>query len=74
VKAVTLSIVYPEDDMQLIEDLKRLSSMIPDIPLLFGGRAVVSYQKVLETINGRIGYNLSDFRNQLDEIRKPLTN
>lgn len=74
VKAVTLSIVYPEDDMQLIEDLKRLKSMIPDIPLLFGGRAVVSYQKVLKTINARIGYNLNDFRNHLDEIRKPLTN
>jgi methanogenic corrinoid protein MtbC1 len=69
-KAVTLSLVYPEDDVQLMEDLKKLRKIMPKIPLLIGGRAAISYRSVLESINAKIGYNLNDFRNNLDEIRR----
>lgn len=73
-KAVTLSIVYPEDDLNLVEDLKRLTTMMPDIPLLLGGRAVAAYHSALESLDAKIGYNLNDYRNHLDEIRKPYSN
>ena len=74
VKAVILSLVYPEDDVQLMENLKRLRIMMPKIPLLIGGRAATSYYPVLESINAKVGHSLAEFRNKLDEIRKPISN
>jgi DNA-binding transcriptional MerR regulator/methylmalonyl-CoA mutase cobalamin-binding subunit len=74
VKAVTLSLVYPVDDVQLMKDLKRLRKIMPRIPILIGGRAAMSYHSVLESIDAKVGNSLIEFRDKLDEIRKPLSN
>ncbi len=74
VKAVTLSLVYPEDDVQLIEDIKRLRKIMPKIPLLIGGRAAISYKEALRSIDAKFGTTLAEFRSNLDDIRKPISN
>jgi methanogenic corrinoid protein MtbC1 len=73
-RAVALSLVYPEDDPHLEDELGRLREALPPYTaLLVGGRAMSSYRAALEKI-GAIGIeSLAQFGSALDDLRKPRT-
>jgi methylmalonyl-CoA mutase cobalamin-binding domain/chain len=71
VRAVALSIVYPEDDPELPGELETLRNYLePEIVILAGGRAAGSYADVLKRIGARRPGNLNDLYEELDRIRK----
>lgn len=50
-RAVILSIVFPADEPKTAADLKRLRlALPPGLPILVGGRAAVSYARVLDEV------------------------
>lgn len=72
VRAVALSIVYPEDDPHLPGELVRLRQLLPpEVVLLVGGRAARAYSESLDRIGAHLLENLRDFYQKLDDIRKP---
>jgi len=72
-RAVALSLVYPEDDPHLEEELTRLRELLgPDAALLVGGRAMPAYQAALEKLNALPIRDLDHLCATLDELRKPL--
>ena len=71
--AVALSLVYPEDDPQLSEDLVRLRELLPPkLPLLVGGRAMPAYREALNQIGAVQMNDLSSLLEGLDSLRKPV--
>lgn len=69
--ALALSIVYPGDDPQLPEELRRLKRLLPpDIPILIGGRASASYARCLEGIGALMPPDLAAFKAELTTIRR----
>ena len=72
VKAIALSIVYPEDDPQLPQELMNLRRFLPQqIKILVGGRAAAAYQPTLKHIGAIQTGDLDEFCLQLDALRKP---
>ena len=68
--AVALSIVYPHDDPDLGEDLKRLRKFVPtSVSIIAGGRAADSYEKELQAAGISLCLDIRDFTKQLDLIR-----
>jgi MerR family transcriptional regulator, light-induced transcriptional regulator len=71
VRAVALSLVYPEDDPNLPGELETLRKYPPgDAKIVVGGRAAASYEEVLERIGAIRMDSLSDFYHQLDALRR----
>lgn len=71
-RAVLLSIVYPEDDPGLVQELEQLRRYLPcDTCILAGGRAAYSYGEVLRRIGAICTTSLEDFASLLDAIRRP---
>lgn len=69
--AVALSIVYPEDDPLLEQELRKLRRYLPrEVALIAGGRAVENYRNVLEEIGASIVYDLAGFREKLTGLRR----
>jgi len=72
VNAVALSIVYPEDDPRLAEELTNLRRFLPaQIKILTGGRAAAAYRETLTRIGAIQTVDLDDFCRQIDALRKP---
>ncbi len=72
VRAVALSLVYPEDDPRLAGELTRLSGLLPpEVTLLVGGRAMPAYRKALDKIGATRVKDLNHFCVALDDLRKP---
>lgn len=68
---VALSIVYPEDDPLLEQELRKLRRYLPrEVALIAGGRAVENYRNVLEEIGASIVYDLAGFREKLAGLRR----
>jgi methylmalonyl-CoA mutase cobalamin-binding subunit len=69
--ALALSIVYPADDPQLTDQLRKIRQTAPDrIPILVGGRSAKAYEKVLDEIGAiRIG-GLTHLRRELDRLKQ----
>lgn len=68
-KIVCLSIVYPGEDLKLTQDLQRLRKLLPgSVKILVGGRAALTYQKILIQIGAVILTDLSEFRQKLSQI------
>jgi len=70
--AVALSIVYPGDDAELPDELRRLRRLLPDdFPILVGGRQAeaVAYSTTLDEIAATRFGNLDEFKKWLDEAR-----
>ncbi|MFN7139476.1 MAG: hypothetical protein ACK4UN_09065, partial [Limisphaerales bacterium] len=66
-----LSIVYPEDDPSLPQELHFLRRYLPPTTaILAGGRAAVSYQRTLGEIGALQATSLEDLYNHLDTLRK----
>lgn len=71
VRAVALSIVYPEDDSELPGELETLRRYLdPKIALIAGGRAADGYAEVLERIGALRPRTLSNFYDELNALRK----
>ncbi len=73
-RAVALSIVHPEDDPHLEEELRRLRRLLPSaVAILVGGRASAAYQPVLEEIGAIRVKNLPELAGILAPLRRTRT-
>ena len=71
-RAVALSLVYPEDDPDLANELTRLHKFLPsEVKLLVGGRAMPAYRDALERVGALPIENLTELGSILDNLRKP---
>lgn len=69
-RAVALSLVYPQDDPKLPDELRSLRKMLPgEIDLMVGGRAATAYGDVLREIDARVCTSCDDFCAQLNDLR-----
>jgi len=69
--AVALSIVYPGDDPQMGEELRRLRRLLPaGLPILIGGRSARFYKEVIAEIEATPLSDLAGFRAKLGELRE----
>ena len=69
--AILLSIVYPIDDKQIPEELRRLRKQIGDsLPILVGGDGTYTYDKALHDINAIVIETIPDLAPKLNELRK----
>jgi len=67
--AIAVSLVYPENDPELERELGRLRAAAgPTLPILVGGRAVPSYRKAVDAIDGRIVSELGELYATLEAI------
>jgi DNA-binding transcriptional MerR regulator/methylmalonyl-CoA mutase cobalamin-binding subunit len=69
-RAVALSVIYPEDDAGLVAELARLRELMPDIPIVAGGRAVKAYLDAFEHIRAHVAYDIGEFGEILDALRR----
>ncbi len=73
--AVALSIVYPDDDPKLAEELISLRRFLPTgTKVLVGGRASVSYSDALSSIGAMTTDDIGEFCDQLDFLRRSTRN
>ena len=71
-RAVALSLVYPEDDPRLEEELARLREMLPSgTVVLAGGMAMPAYRDALVKIGALQIKDLAELGSVLDSLRKP---
>ncbi len=69
-KAVILSIVYPEDDPSLIQEIRKLRRSLSDsVVIIAGGRASASYKSVLDEIGALQVDSLYKIRTILEALR-----
>jgi methanogenic corrinoid protein MtbC1 len=69
-RAVALSVVYPEDDPQLAQELVNLRRFLPDgTALLVGGRAAAGYCQTLKEIGAIRITELRELSNVLQNLR-----
>lgn len=69
--AVALSIVYPEDDPDLVRELADLARLLPATTrILVGGRAAGGYFETLVRIGALYAGNIDEFSAQLEELRR----
>lgn len=72
VRAVALSIVYPEDDPQMDQELRRLRQLLPpEVSLIVGGRAAEAYRMSIESIGAFLIADLNALCSTLDQLRRP---
>ena len=68
-KAVALSVIYKNGDLQVQEELRKLTSYIePDVPVLVGGRAVAVLGPLLEDIGVKCVVDLAQFQDELASL------
>jgi len=66
-----LSIVYPNDDLQLKKDLLNLKQMLPEnIYLIVGGRAAPGYSDILDEISAILVKDTKQLSIELGDIRE----
>jgi len=69
-KVVILSIVYPEDDPAVIQEIRKLRRSLPDnVSIIVGGRASASYRKVIDEVGALNVNNLYEIRTTLESLR-----
>ncbi len=69
--AVALSIVYPEDDPDLTQELTNLRRFLPpETKIFIGGRAAAAYSETLLRIGAIVIDRIDEFTNQLDDLRR----
>jgi DNA-binding transcriptional MerR regulator/methylmalonyl-CoA mutase cobalamin-binding subunit len=70
-RAVALSMVYPEDDPTVDEELQLLRRLLPTtVSILVGGRASAAYRNTLQRIGAVIITDLNELYAQLELIRR----
>ena len=71
VKVLCLSIVYPDDDPLLADELLQLGRLLPkSVQILAGGRAVGAYEAPLLAIGARLSSGLDELCSILDTLRR----
>ncbi len=70
-RAVALSIVYPSDDPHLVGELTRLFQLLPETPVVVGGRAsaAAAYQSVLKQMGAVPCPTIAELGAQLGRLR-----
>ncbi len=69
--AIALSMVYPEDDPLLAQELADLARLLPSGTRIFaGGRAARAYFQVLVRIGALFSESVDEFGEQLDRLRR----
>ena len=69
--AIGLSIVYPADDPNLPDELRRLRRCLPDeVRILVGGRALGSYEAIIREIGAIAVADLGGFKAELEKLRE----
>jgi len=69
-RAVALSVVYPDDDPHLVQELISLRKYLPtDVAILVGGRAAESYRDAIASIGASLLTDLPQLNRKLDELR-----
>ena len=69
--AVAISIVYPDDDPHLAQELMNLGRFLPtNVTIFSGGRAAAAYMKTLEVIKAVQLDDFEVFSRQLDVLRR----
>lgn len=69
-RAVALSLVYPEDDPNVLRELRLLRQLLsPTVALIAGGRAAPAYRGALDEIAAVTVGDLGELGNALDEFR-----
>lgn len=67
---VALSIVYPEDDPNLPNELISLRRFLPpEVEIVTGGRGAAAYKGAISTIGARQAGDLDTFSRELDALR-----
>lgn len=70
-KIIALSIVYPNDDYTLDNEILKLKKLLSGgCNIIAGGRSVQSYKSTLDSMNAKIISNIDDFRLELERSRK----
>jgi MerR family transcriptional regulator, light-induced transcriptional regulator len=71
-RAVAMSIVFPDDDPNLAQELQSLRKHLPpEIKIITGGRASESYASVLEASGAIRTREISDLYRILEQMRAP---
>ena len=71
-RAVAMSIVFPDDDPNLAQELQSLRKHLPaEIKIITGGRAAESYAATLEGLNAIRTRELCELYRILEQIRVP---
>lgn len=69
--AIGLSLVFPDDDPTLADELNLLRHALgPAIPILVGGRAASKYSAAVAAAGGKEVQTLAGLRESLDQIRR----
>ena len=69
--AVALSIVYPDDDPKMAEELSLLRDHLPErVEILIGGSAAPAYGTAAKRVGARLLRDTRDLRSALAEIRE----
>jgi DNA-binding transcriptional MerR regulator/methylmalonyl-CoA mutase cobalamin-binding subunit len=70
-RVVALSIVYPNDDLHLKQELKKFKQLLPDeVSIIVGGRAANGYLEVLDEISAIVVKDSRHLRLELEAIRE----
>lgn len=69
-RALALSVVYPEDDAELTMEFTRLRELLPDTPIIVGGRATGGYGDALKRIRAQVVDEISGLGDILDNLRR----
>jgi MerR family transcriptional regulator, light-induced transcriptional regulator len=70
-RAVLLSIVYPDDDPNLPDELTSLRKFLPpSTSIMVGGRAVGGYSEAIEGIGAKLIGSLAELYPALEELRR----
>lgn len=67
-KAVILSLVYPESDFMVENEIRKLRKHLPGVPFVVGGRARQSYAQVLKETGAIIVDDLYGLRRALEAL------
>lgn len=69
--AIALSVVYPNDDPALPNELRKIRELIPEkVTLLVGGRSASAYEKALREIDAISVTGLTQFISALEEVKR----
>jgi len=70
-RVVALSIVYPNDDLHLKQELKKFKELLPDgVSIIVGGRAANGYFDVLDELGAVVVKDSRQLRLELEAIRE----
>ena len=68
-RAISLSIVYPQGDVNISQELRMLRELVgPKVHLVAGGRAAHAYADILDDINADLIEKMPEFRKYLQSI------